>query len=79
MIPASAVEEPAPFANSISLSAIVVLVESIVVVVPVTSKFPAVTVPVVVILLEPVSMVPNPEVIEPLSKAPTATSVEVII
>jgi len=43
-----------------------------VVVVPVTVRFPAETVPVVVILLEPVLIVPNPVVIDPASKAPTA-------
>ena len=79
IIPASAVEDPAPVANSINLSDITVLVELTVVVVPFTVRLPAVTVPVVVILLEPVSIVPNPEVIDPLFKAPTATSVEVII
>jgi hypothetical protein len=38
-----------------------------------TIIFPPVIVPVVVIAEEPLSIAPNPEVIEPLSKAPTVT------
>ena len=52
------------------------------VVVPVTTKVPAEIVPVVVILLDPVSIAPKPEVIEPEFNAPTVVipdTVKVIV
>ena len=69
----------APLASSIILSEIVVLVESTVVVVPVTFKLPAVTVPVVVIPPDPTSIDVNPDVIDPAFNAQTVVREDVTI
>ena len=46
------------------------------VMVPVTARFPLASAPVVVMVEEPVSIVPNPLVIEPLFNAPEVTRAE---
>jgi hypothetical protein len=49
------------------------------VVVPVTVSEPALTRPVVVIVSEPLSIAPKPEVIEPASSAPTSTTLATVV